>query len=493
MASAGVEAGGRGTDGTVTVDDGGTAELITLSEVVTIDDNTLEVELRRLVSGSPAGSRLPTVRELMRRHAVSPLTVQRVVAGLAREGLVEARPGSGTFVAPTPAPASVDVSWQTVALGSRPMPGDALLELTADIPTGVLSLATGYTDESLWPTSLLAAATARAARRPDVWGRSPAQGLPSLRAWFAADAGGGARPDDVLVVAGGQAALSAAFRSLASPGDPIVLESPTYVGAIEAAHLAGLRPVPVPVDANGLRTDLLDDALRSSGARLIYVQPRLANPTGSSLATDRRNQLLEAARTAGAFVVEDDFARDLDGDRPAPPLFADDRHGHVLYVRSLTKSAAPALRIAAIAARGPALRRLRNARLVDDFFVSSVLQEAAIGVVSAAGWPRHLMRLRRGLGERMAAALIEIDRLSGIEIDVRGTRGFLHWVRLPSGIDDVDIAQRARAAGVPVSPGRSWFTSEPDDTYLRLSVAAAPTATIPEAFARLAAVLSHHS
>jgi DNA-binding transcriptional MocR family regulator len=472
------------------LDDGDPSGTVTSSGVVTAHDNTLESELRRLVTRSPAGTKLPTVRELIGRHAVSPLTVQRVVAGLVREGLVEARPGSGTFVAPTPGPAPmVDVSWQTVALGSRPMPGETLSELTADVPPGVLSLATGYTDESLWPASLLATATARAARRPDAWGRSPAQGLPALRAWFAADAGGGARADDVLVVAGGQAALSAAFRGLASPGDPIVLESPTYIGAIEAANLAGLRPVPVPVDAHGMRTDLLVEALRSSGAHLLYVQPRLANPTGSSLATDRRGELLEAARTAGAFVVEDDFARDLDGDRPAPPLFADDQHGHVLYVRSLTKSAAPALRIAAITARGPALRRLRNARLIDDFFVSSVLQESAIGVLSAAAWPRHLVRLRRALGHRMAAALVEIDRLTGLEVVVRGTRGFLLWVRLPAGVDDIDVGQQARAAGVPVTPGRPWFTSEPDASFLRLSVAATPVATIPEAFARLSAVL----
>jgi len=489
MASVGAEARLDEDGGTAIPDNGGPTVPITSSGVVTADDNTLEIALRRLVSGSSAGTKLPSVRELIRRHAVSPLTVQRIVAGLAREGLVEARPGSGTFVTPTPGPWPVDVSWQTVALGSRPMPGETLSELTADIPPGMLSLATGYTDESLWPTSLLATATARAARRPEAWGRSPTQGHPALRTWFAGDAGGGARPDDVLVVAGGQAALSAAFRSLASPGDPVVLESPTYIGAIEAATLAGLRPVPVPVDANGLRTDLLDDALRSSGARLIYVQPRLANPTGSSLATDRRGELLEAARTAGAFVIEDDFARDLDGDRPAPPLFADDRDGHVLYVRSLTKSAAPALRIAAITARGPALRRLRNARLVDDFFVSSVLQEAAIGVVSATGWSRHLIRLRRALGERMAAALAEIDRLDTIEVAVRSTRGFLHWVRLPTGLDDIDIAQRARGAGVPVSPGRSWFASEPEGAYLRLSVAATPVAVIPEAFSRLAAVL----
>ncbi|MDQ3739136.1 MAG: PLP-dependent aminotransferase family protein [Actinomycetota bacterium] len=425
----------------------------------------------------------------MERHRVGPQTVQRTVAALVREGLVEARPGSGTFVSTQPQRSAADVSWQTVALGSRPMPGEALSELTIEPSPGVLSLATGYGDATLWPTALLARATAAASRRPDAWGRSPAHGISPLRSWFAGDAGAGARPDEVLVVAGGQAGLSAAFRSLASPGDPIILESPTYVGAIEAAKLAGLRPVPIPVDEHGMRTDLLDAVMQSSGARLVYVQPRLANPTGATLAPDRRAELLDAARAAGAFVVEDDYARDLDDNLSISSLFADDVDGHVIYLRSLTKSAAPALRIAGITARGPALQRLRNARLVDDFFVSAVLQEAAIGVVSAYGWTRHLQRLRRDLGERMAVCASSLAHLPDVEVVGRPSCGFFLWVRLQDGADDVDVARRARAGGVLVSAGRRWAVSEPDGSYLRLSIAAITAGEVPEAIARLATAL----
>ncbi|MGD9998929.1 MAG: PLP-dependent aminotransferase family protein, partial [Ilumatobacteraceae bacterium] len=364
-------------------DDGAGGDVITLSAVLTSDDNTVEGELRRSISSGRPGDRLPSVRQLVQRHRVGPVTVQRIIDRLAHEGLVEPMPGKGTFVARRHVAEAGDWSWQTVALGARPVPGEGMAGLAADQPADVIGLATGYPDATLQALDLLATAGARAARRPGAWGRSPVEGLPALREWFAADIGGGVRPDEVVVISGGQAALSAAFRGLASPGDAVVVEAPTYAGAIDAARLAGLQLVPVAADEHGVRVDLLDAALRGSGARLVYLQPTTANPTGVTTSPERRAEVLALARGFGAFVVEDDYARDLqiDGRGPAPLLHSDP-DGHIIYVRSLTKSTAPALRIAAMVARGPARRRLRNARLVDDFFVSAVLQETALGVVT---------------------------------------------------------------------------------------------------------------
>ncbi len=457
--------------------------------MVTSERNTIEGELRELIRRQPAGTRLPSVRELTRRHRASPVTVQRVVTRLEQEGLVHARPGHGTFVAERTNAPTADVSWQSVALGARPLPGEGMGDLVATAAPGTISLATGYPDAGLWPVTLLAAAAGRAARRPGAWGRSPAQGIEALRAWFAADAAPGVRADDVLVVAGGQAALSAAFRSLAAPGDPIVLESPTYVGAIEAARLAGLRPVPVPVDADGIRTDLLETALTTSGATVVYVQPRLANPVGSTLSAERRTDVLELARRHGAFVVEDDFARDFVAPGGPPALLHDDRDGHVVHVRSLSKATAPALRIAGVVARGPAMARLRNARLVDDFFVSAVLQETALGVVTAPGWTRHLVALRKVLDARRDVAQRAVADLRRAELAHRPAGGFLLWLRLADGLDDVDVAGRARDAGVLVSAGRPWFCAEPDGAYLRVSLAGVDTIDIAEGVRRLGVAL----
>lgn len=447
--------------------------------------------MRQSIATARPGERLPSVRELVRAHGVSPVTVQRIVDRLAREGLVEPVPGRGTFVADRRADVPGDWSWQTVALGARPLPGEGMAGLAADLPADVISLATGYPDASLQAIDLLATAGARAARRPGVWDRSSVEGLAPLRDWFAGDIGGGVRADDVVVIAGGQAALSASFRGLASPGDAVVVEAPTYSGAIDAARLAGLQAVPVATDEHGIRTDLLAAALRTSGARLVYLQPTTANPTGVTLPHDRRREVLELARTAGAFVIEDDYARDLQHDgRPPVPLLHDDRDGHVVYIRSLTKSAAPALRIAAMVARGPALRRLRNARLVDDFFVSAMLQETALGMVGSSGWPRHLARLRRAVADRMTTAMRAIDEEPSLSLAARPTGGLVLWVAVDDRLDDLRVVRLAAERGVAVSPGRTWFCAEPTGTFLRLSVAAVDGATITEGVRRLAAAVA---
>jgi DNA-binding transcriptional MocR family regulator len=448
---------------------GNTASIVTALEV--------DVE-----AGSP-GDRLPSVRDLMARHRAGPATVQRAIATLVARGLVEARPGRGTFVAPRSAPAPADTSWQTLALGARAIDADALETLLRPPRDDAFVLSTGYLPADLQPTAALGAALARAARRPGAWDRVPLEGIAPLRSYFAAEVG--AAPGEVLICPGGQAGLAACLRGLAAPGAPVVVEAPTYLGALAAARAQGLVPVPVPADERGIRPDLLADALERSGARLVYLQPVFANPHGATLDGGRRAAVLEAVRAAGAFLVEDDAFRELAFGAAPPPLFGEDTDGHVVHLRSLTKPAAPGLRISALVARGPALARLRAARIVEDLYVPGPLQEAAVEVVGTPAWRAHLRRLRRVLRERrdaLATAWGEPVRLP--------EGGMNLWVPLPPGSDDRDIAQRAAAAGVIVSPGRPFFAGEPSGPFLRLTFAAEPPDRLTTAAHRLRHILN---
>ncbi|MEV4415358.1 PLP-dependent aminotransferase family protein [Catellatospora sp. NPDC049609] len=449
-------------------------------------------DLRVLAAGAGPGTRLPSVRELTARHQASPVTVAEAIRQLVAQGLIEARPGRGTFVAAAPEQRRApDLSWQTVALGPA-LPGERELQaLLALPPAGAIPLSGGYLDADLQPAAALGAALTRAARQPAAWQRGPVEGRADLRAWFARQAGGGLRADDMVICPGGQAALSTALRALAPPGDTLLVESPTYLGALAAARAAGLRVVPVPADADGVRPDQLAAAFARTGARLFYCQPLYANPHGATLAGHRRAEVLDAVRAAGAFLLEDDYARDLtiDGEAP-PPLAADDPGGHVVYLRSLTKSTAPGLRVAALGARGPAGARLRAARLLDDFFVAGPLQQAALEFVTAPAWPRHRRALRTALRERREALLSALRRHLPDLVPQHVPRGGLHlWVRLPDGTDDTALAAEAAAEGVTVFPGRPWYAAEPPAPHLRLTYAASPPDLIGEAVTRLARTL----
>jgi DNA-binding transcriptional MocR family regulator len=456
------------------------------------EDRLLD-QLRGAALELAPGSRLPSARELAKRHHVSPVTVAGAISRLAAEGLAVPRPGHGTFVAERrpAAAAPADFGWQSVALGPALIDPGGLEELLAYAAGDTIMLSSGFPEDDLLPLSALAAAVRRAARRPRAWARPPAPGIDELRAWFAQEAGGAVEPGDVLLTSGAQAALASALRALGRSGDPIIVESPTYLGLLAAARSVGMVPVPVPVDEDGVRTDLLAETLARTGARLIFLQPVYANPHGSVLSAERRGHVLELARAHGAFVIEDDYVRDLwlDREPPPAPLVADDTHGHVIYVRSLTKATAASLRIACVIARGPAGERLRRARIVDDFFVSTVLQHTAVELVTSPAWQRHLRQLRRTLAARRDALIAALaEHLPAWRPFQRPRGGLCLWMRLPDRTDERELVRRAATAGVMILPGAPWFPAEPPAPYVRLSYAAASEQRLVEAVKRLARV-----
>ncbi|WP_407572535.1 PLP-dependent aminotransferase family protein [Deinococcus altitudinis] len=436
------------------------------------------------------GSRLPSVRELTRKHQVGPVTVSAALAELVREGLIVTQPGRGTFVAEAAPSAPVrDLGWQTVALsGSLVLPGE-LQAMLGPPPSGLIPFGSGYGDEALYPLDLLNRTTARVARRSSVWSRLPPEGLEPLRTWFAQQLSHEHRLDDVLIAPGGQSALSTALRALVPTGAPLLVESPTYYGVLAAARMIGARLIPVPTDHQGVRPDLLRAAFQASGAKVLYLQPLYANPTGAVLAPERRAAVIEAAEQAGAFIIEDDYARDLNlqGDLPAPlAAMAPDR---VVYLRSITKSTAPGLRVAAIAALGPVRTRLRNARAVEDFFLSGPIQETALQVLTSRAWPRHVQHLRLTLRERRDVMQAALAR-EAPHLRVTGTPagGFNLWVRLPEHTDDLAFVAEAARRGVQISAGRNYFPAESDGSFVRLSYAACSPLVIREGVSRLTSI-----
>ncbi|MFJ4084208.1 PLP-dependent aminotransferase family protein [Streptomyces iakyrus] len=462
----------------------------------------LAEQLRRELDRYSPGGKLPSSRALVERFRVSPVTVSRALAQLAAEGLVVTRPGAGAFRAQAraaPAPAG-DTSWQEVALSAdgaadlvpRSVDASGVLVSLAAPPPGVIEFNGGYLHPSLQPERAMAAALSRAGRRPGAWGRPPMEGLPELREWFARSIGGSVTAAEVLVTAGGQSALTTALRALAPPGAPVLVESPTYPGMLAIARAAGLRPVPVPVDADGVRPELLADAFRATGAPAFVCQPLFQNPTGAVLAPGRRAEVLRIAREAGAFVVEDDFVRRLVHEDAGPlprPLAADDPDGVVVHVSSLTKATSPSFRVSALAARGPVLERLRAIQVVDTFFVPRPLQEAALELVGSPAWPRHLRAVSAELKARrdaMTGALaLHLPELALPHIP---SGGYHLWPRLPDGTDESALTSAALRAGVALTPGRPYFSAEPPAAHVRLSFAAvAGTGEIAEGVRRLRA------
>ncbi|CAA9226978.1 MAG: Transcriptional regulator, GntR family domain / Aspartate aminotransferase [uncultured Corynebacteriales bacterium] len=466
------------------------------------DDSSSRIvaDLRDWIRTAPAEARLPSTRELVARHQAGPLTVQRALRTLAAQGLIESRPGVGTFVRAVRTARPADYGWQTAALRSPPAPIRPVPTALRSTPNDVIALHSGYPDRELLPERLVRAALARAARTDAAMARSPAAGLPELQAWFVGELAAATpagvsppTPSDAIVLPGSQSGLSAVFRALVAPGRPLLLESPTYWGAILAAQQAGVRIVPVPSGPAGPDAAELARAFDETGARVFYAQPDHANPTGAQWPAALRETVLDLVRRHGAFLVEDDWAHDLGITATPVPVATQDDSGHVVYLRSLTKGVSPALRVAAVVARGPARDRILADRAAESVYVSGLLQAAALDVVTQPGWGRHLAALRERLRDRrdlLLAALAEHAPTATVELVPAG--GLNLWLRLPDGTDVHRLARDCEDSGLVLAPGTEWFPAEPAGPYIRLNYAGPNPAAHPAGARILGAALARH-
>ena len=444
-----------------------------------------------------AGEKLPSVRALCERYSASPVTVQTALSMLARAGRVVAKSGDGTYktnpvvqpLVPVPTP---DYAWQSVALGSSPLADEGVARdhfTLFDVRPDLISLSIGYLDESLQPLERLHRAANRALKRPQIWQRLPPEGSEELRAFFARSLDGGFGVQDALIASGGQAALSSTFRALVPLGGSIVLESPTYFAAISVARVAGLKTVPVPVDFEGIRPDLLEEALRISGAKVLYLQPQFQNPTGATLTLSRRAEVLELARRFGVFIIEDDYAHDLRLEGEALPPLILSAPERTVYIRSITKITVPGLRIAAILAKGPVLGRLKTMRALDDMFVTGLTQEIALELLSSSSWPSHLKKVQAVLRRRRDLLTLQVrQKVPQLKLSSLPQGGFSLWFELPPGTDDLEYARKAARVGVSIGAGSRYFPAEPGGSFVRLTYAGLSEDRLLEGVSRLARV-----
>jgi len=421
-------------------------------------------------------------------HQASPVTVQKALQTLATQGLIESRPGVGTFVREVRTARPSDYGWQTAALRTPNAPLRSSAAAMRSAPNDVIALHSGYPARELLPERLVRAALTRAARGEAALSRAPGAGLPELQSWFAHELGtsmaAGVTPpaaSDVVVLPGSQSGLSSIFRALVGSGQPLLMESPSYWGAILAAAQAGVRVVPVPSGPDGPDPDELDRAFEETGARLFYAQATYANPTGAQWTPQRGAEVLAIVRRHGAFLVEDDWAHDFGITSAPSPVAARDDSGHVVYLRTLTKSVSPAIRVAAVIARGPARERILADRGAESMYVSGLLQAAALDVVTQPAWQTHLRSVRHQLQSRRDLLITSLrEHAPQAHLTLVPDGGLNLWARLPDGTDVEQLSADCERGGLLIAAGTEWFPAEPAGPFIRLNYAGPNPGSFPE-------------
>jgi 2-aminoadipate transaminase len=326
---------------------------------------------------------------------------------------------------------------------------------------------------------------------------STTEGDPALRSALAqrlTARGLDSEADELLITSGSQQGLTLVAAVLLEPGDRVLVEEPSYVAALQCFALARAVAVPIPCDEDGLDPDTLDELVAEHQPKLLYTVPTFHNPTGRTLPLSRRRALAAAAaRHTGLWIVEDDPYSELRYDGEALPAVASlpEAQDRTLALSTLSKVAAPGLRIGWVRAPRMLLRTLTIAKQAADLHSSTIDQAAAARWLATTDLDAHVGRLRTAYGARRDALLAGLaGALPAGSTHNRPEGGMFVWARLPDGWDATALLPRALERDVAYVPGAPFFTGSPDPATLRLSFTAHQPEEIRRGLERLAGALA---
>ncbi len=296
------------------------------------------------------------------------------------------------------------------------------------------------------------------------------------------------RPENILITAGSQQALSLVSQVLLTPGDVILVESPTYAGALDLFRALDFQVIGVPVDDQGMQLDGLEKLLQQHHPKLIYTIPNFHNPTGTCLNSVRRRQLLVLADRYNIPVLEDDFVGDLRYEgRAQPALKALDPGGRVIYVSTFSKMLMPGLRVGFLVAEGPVYVALVDFKRVNELATSNLIQHALEAYVTVGRYQSHLHRSCQIFRKRRDIMVTAIQRYlpAGIHFEIP-QGGLFIWLSLPKAMSSEELLPLAWEEGVDFAPGGPFFPEEiTSSSWLRLNFVAQAPAEIEEGMKRL--------
>jgi len=309
-----------------------------------------------------------------------------------------------------------------------------------------------------------------------------------------------AKPENVLLTSGSQQALDLIGKLLINPGDRVLVEAPTYLGALQAFNVYGAEYISVPSDDDGLRSDLLEASLRL-GPKFMYVLPNFQNPGGTTLAEGRRHELVLLADRYGVPIIEDDPYGQLryEGEHLTPLVVLDRENlrrddgysiGNVIYLSTFSKTLAPGLRLGWIVAPPEVISKLVQLKQGADLHTSTFVQMVAYEVARDNFLDEHIRLIRRVYGERRDVMLRAMEENFPSEVTwTRPQGGLFLWVTLPEGMDCHQLFESAIKENVAFVPGDSFYArdghAEEGRRHFRLNFSNARPEQIREGIRRL--------
>ena len=371
---------------------------------------------------------------------------------------------------------------------------------------GIISFAGGFPDPELFDLEGVREATHQAMYQEGQWGAKavlqygPTEGWGPLKEGIAAHMaakGITVQPDGLITTTGSQQALDLIGKTMISPGDKVIVEGPTFLATIQCFRLYGADIVTAPMDADGVKVDVLEQLIIEHKPKFIYLVPTFGNPSGAMLSLARRKRVLALAVQYQVLVVEDDPYGELYFGAPPPPsmlALSDQVHGSrewIAYCGSFSKVLSPGIRVGWMIAQPQLLANAVMCKQFSDAHTSNLTQAIAAQYLSMNRMDTALAVVRKTYAQRAQTMAHCLKKELGDAITFSQPQGgMFFWTRLTKeGADAAEFAKRAIEKLVAFVPGAPFYATNPDRATLRLSFATADLAKIEEGVGRLGRAL----
>jgi 2-aminoadipate transaminase len=380
------------------------------------------------------------------------------------------------------------MNWKLAARAEKMNPSVIREILKVTERPGIISLAGGLPSPKTFPISAFAEACAEVLHKDGqaALQYAASEGYGPLREAVAEMLPWSVDPAQVLITTGSQQGLDLIAKVLLDPGSRVLVETPTYLGALQAFSPMEPEPVSVASDDDGVVVD--DLVAKSKDARFVYLLPNFQNPTGRTMTEERRAAVSAAAAKAGLPIVEDNPYGELWFDEAPPlPLTARNPDG-CIYLGSFSKVLAPGLRLGFLVAPKAIYPKLLQAKQAADLHTPSFNQRMVSEVMREGFLSRHVPTIRalyKGQRDAMLAALTR--EMKGLQVEFnKPAGGMFLWLRLPEGMNSVELLPKAVERGVAFVPGLPFYAGEGDPRTMRLSFVTASVDEIDTAITALA-------
>jgi len=439
-----------------------------------------------------AGDRIPASRELADELRIHRTTVATAYAELEAEGLIEGFVGRGTYIARrngvrefTPAPRAQGGAFRWEALFADERAGDGLSRLMPQVSDDMIAFISAKPSEGCFPIDDVRKCASEVLKREgrEILRLGATDGYEPLREVLLkmlATEGIAVKESNLLVTDGCQQSLDLLAKAFLRPGDAVIVENPTYPGALSILSNARVRCLPVAVETSrdkqsyaGLDVKGVEAALEQNRVKLILATPDFQNPTGTTLPAEERKKLLDLATRFQVPIVEDHiYARLRLRGTAEPSLKAMDRHGIVIQIDSFSKMAFPGLRVGWCVAVERVIERLRQLKQISDLHTDQLSQATLAEFARIGMLGKHLNRMIKLYARRLDAMEKCLERhLPGGTEWTRPEGGMSVWITLPPGLDAGELLIHARERGVLFIPGRYFYVQNPRPNTLRLGFA----------------------